>query len=79
MAARIEKLDLRPMPPFERHEKIFKIWDTFKSGDTLQIINDHDPRPLRYQFMVEHKDKFDWQYVQSGPKDWVVDIKRTAD
>ena len=79
MAGETETLDLRPMPPFERHQKIFQIWDKMKAGQTLQIINDHDPRPLRYQFMVEYKDKFDWQYVQSGPKDWIVNIKRTAD
>ena len=69
MENKTETLDLRPMPPFERHEKIFKVWGTLKPGETLKIINDHDPRPLRYQFEVEHKGKYNWEYVQSGPKD----------
>lgn len=76
MATKIETLDLRPMPPFERHEKIFQAWDVLKAGDTLKIINDHDPRPLRYQFEVEYKGKYVWEYQQSGPKDWIVNIKR---
>jgi uncharacterized protein (DUF2249 family) len=64
------------MPPFERHEKIFKTWESLQSGQTLKIINDHDPKPLRYQFMVEYKDKFEWKYEQEGPKDWIVSIKK---
>ena len=71
-----EILDLRAMPPFERHEKIFQIWDTLKPGEVLKIINDHDPKPLRYQFEVEYKDKYEWEYEQKGPKDWIVTIKR---
>jgi uncharacterized protein (DUF2249 family) len=76
MGERIENLDLRPMPPFERHEKIFQTWDTLKAGEILRIINDHDPKPLRYQFEAEQKGKFDWEYEQEGPKDWIVNIKR---
>lgn len=72
----IQILDLRPMPPFERHEKIFQLWDNLKAGQTLKIINDHDPKPLRYQFEVEYKGKYEWEYEQKGPKDWIVRIKR---
>jgi len=43
MANKIQSLDLRPMPPFERHEKIFQTWDSLGPGDTLKITNDHDP------------------------------------
>ncbi|MBI4285593.1 MAG: DUF438 domain-containing protein [Chloroflexi bacterium] len=69
-------LDLRPLPPWERHDKIFEIWDAFKPGETLQITNDHDPRPLHYQFEAEYKGQYEWEYVQKGPKDWIVTIKR---
>ena len=74
MADNLHVLDLRPMPPFERHEKIFQVWDTLKPGEVLQIINDHDPKPLWYQFEVEYNGKYKWEYVQKGPKDWIVKI-----
>ena len=70
-------LDLRSIMPFERHEKIFAEWESTKSGETLKITNDHDPKPLRYQFEAEYKGQFEWEYEQSGPKDWIVNIKRT--
>jgi uncharacterized protein (DUF2249 family) len=76
MSEKVETLDLRPMPPFERHDRIFKIWDSLRSGETLKIINDHNPKPLRYQFEAEYKGKYEWEYEQEGPKDWVVKIRR---
>jgi len=76
MSNKIETLDLRPMPPFERHEKIFQMWDMLKPGEVLRIINDHDPRPLYYQFEAEQKGKYEWEYEQEELKDWIVKIKR---
>ncbi|MBI2860249.1 MAG: DUF2249 domain-containing protein [Chloroflexi bacterium] len=74
--ANVEVLDLRQIMPFERHEKIFEMWEALKPGETLQIINDHDPKPLHYQFEAEYKGKYEWEYLESGPKDWRVNIKK---
>ncbi len=70
------ELDLRPIMPFERHEKIFEMWDALSSGETLRITNDHDPKPLHYQFEAEYKGQYEWEYEQEGPKDWIVKIKK---
>ncbi|OGO35728.1 MAG: hypothetical protein A2147_06585 [Chloroflexi bacterium RBG_16_57_8] len=72
----VVELDLRQIMPFERHELIFEKWEALPAGDTLRIINDHDPKPLRYQFEVEYKDHYEWEYEQQGPKDWKVSIKK---
>ena len=72
----IMELDLRPLPPFERHEKIFEMWDALKSGEILKITNDHDPKPLHYQFEAEYKNQYEWEYEQEGPKDWIVKLKK---
>ncbi|MGQ9630473.1 MAG: DUF2249 domain-containing protein [bacterium] len=73
---KVEVLDLRPLPPFERHEKIFARFEALRPGDTLTIINDHDPKPLHYQFEAERKGEFEWRYEERGPKDWRVAIKK---
>lgn len=72
-------LDLRNMPPFERHSNIFKMWNSLKEGETLRIINDHEPKPLYYQFEAEHKGQFEWNYEKQGPKDWIFTIKKISD
>ena len=71
-------LDLREVQLFERHAKIFETWDKIEVGQTLRIINDHDPKPLYYQFDVEQKGQFEWEYEKQGPKDWMVRIKRCS-
>ncbi len=77
MNAGVETLDLRPLPPVERHKKIFQKWEALQPGEVLRIINDHDPKPLYYLFEAEQKGKFEWQYEQQGPVDWIFNIKRT--
>ena len=76
MEATILDLDLRQIPVWERHERIFQEWDALTPGQTLRIINDHDPKPLHYQFEAEYKSHYEWQYEQQGPKDWIVNVKK---
>lgn len=76
MSENIVTLDLRTIPVFERHPRIFDSWEELPSEGVLRIINDHDPKPLRYQFEGEYKDKFSWEYVSNGPEDWVVNITK---
>jgi uncharacterized protein (DUF2249 family) len=70
------ELDIRVIPPREKHPAIFSTFDGLAVGQAMVIINDHDPRPLRYQFMAEHHERFDWQYEEQGPTVWRVRISR---
>lgn len=69
-------MDVRNISPWERHPKIFDVLDTLESGDALVLTNDHDPRPLHYQLMMERKDQFDWESREKGPQEWIATIKR---
>lgn len=69
-------IDVRSMPPRERHPLIFQKLDALQSGEKAELINDHDPAPLRYQLMAERPDLFDWEYLEQGPVDWRVAITR---
>src|SRR5690606_14285427 len=71
-------LDVRPMPPAVRHETIFERLDALDTGETLRLVNDHDPAPLRYQLEATRPDQFRWEYVEKGPEEWAVDITKTA-
>lgn len=73
----VQTLDLRPLPPFQRHERIFQVWDGLGVGQAMRIINDHDPKPLHYQFEAEYTGQYGWEYEQQGPVDWIVRITRT--
>ncbi|TAK37038.1 MAG: DUF2249 domain-containing protein [Chloroflexota bacterium] len=75
---KIEVLDVRHMPPWERHPRIFESFDALQAGDTLKLINDHDPRPLHYQFLAERQGQFEWDSREEGPREWVARIKKVA-
>ena len=77
MTTNTAELDLRALPPAKRHALIFETWEALPAGDTLRITNDHDPKPLRYQFEAEYTGTFEWKYEQEGPVDWVVNIRKT--
>jgi len=40
------------------------------------LVNDHDPKPLYYQFAAEHPGRFEWNYLMAGPEVWRVEIKK---
>jgi len=71
-------VDVRSMPPRERHPKIFKAWEELPVGGELKLVNDHDPKPLFYEFRAERTGEFEWTAVEQGPEQWTVMIKRVA-
>ena len=49
----MDRLDVRDVPPAQRHARIHEAFDALDSGETLVILNDHDPKPLYYEFHAE--------------------------
>ncbi|HET7043916.1 MAG TPA: DUF2249 domain-containing protein [Gaiellaceae bacterium] len=71
-------LDVRTEPPARRHELIFDAYDALAPGAGFVLVNDHDPKPLWYQFEAEHKGAYSWDYLEQGPEVWRVRIGRPA-
>lgn len=70
------ELDVRVIPPRDKHPAIFRMFDGLASGQAMVIVNDHDPRPLKYQLAAERPDTFEWTYLAEGPEEWRVRIGR---
>lgn len=70
------QLDVRTIQPRDRHPTIFRTFDDLKPGESFELINDHDPKPLHYQFMHERAGFFEWKYLEEGPETWRVRITR---
>ncbi len=69
-----DMLDIREIPPRDRHPLIFDRFDAMESGENFVLVNDHEPRPLFYQFSIERADEFTWDYLEQGPEVWRVRI-----
>jgi uncharacterized protein (DUF2249 family) len=71
-------IDVREIPPRQRHPLIFGTFDTLAAGEALLLVNDHDPKPLFYQFQAESPGEFTWDYLENGPEVWRVRIGKPA-
>ena len=70
------ELDVRPLPPRDKHTTIHATFDALAAGESMLLINDHDPKPLRYEFQIERPGAFEWEYLEQGPDVWRVRIGR---
>ena len=71
-------IDVRTIAPRERHPLIFGSFDALGPGEALTLVNDHDPKPLFYQFSAERQGAFTWAYLEQGPEAWRVRIGKPA-
>ncbi|MCL4449080.1 MAG: DUF2249 domain-containing protein [Actinobacteria bacterium] len=67
-------LDVRNLPPAQRHQTIFATFNGLAPLASFVLVNDHDPKPLYYQFNAEYTGEFGWEYLESGPEVWRVRI-----
>lgn len=70
------QLDVRAIPPVARYPQIFELAHALAESQSIVIVNDHDPQPLRYQLESKYPGLFDWEYLEQGPDIWRVEIKK---
>lgn len=71
-------VDVRPIAPAQRHPLIFNTFAALAPGESFVLVNDHDPKPLYYQFKFEMDGQFSWDYLEQGPEVWRVQVGKTA-
>ncbi len=76
--ATLPAIDLRTIAPRDRHAIVFSRFDTLQPGQQLQLVNDHDPLPLRFQLDDRAFGQFKWAALESGPQVWRVQITRVG-
>ena len=69
-------LDVRELAPPERHPRIMETFAGLGPGESFVLVNDHEPRPLLYQFQIEHDGEFEWWPLERGPGAWRVMIEK---
>lgn len=72
------RIDVRAIPPRDRHTQIFATFRSLGAGESMEIVNDHDPRPLYAQFDAQAPAGFAWTYLEQGPDTWRVRIDKLA-
>ena len=76
--ATLPVIDVRTIEPRQRHALIFSAFQSLVAHEAMELVNDHDPRPLYHQFQAQFPGRFAWDYVEAGPETWRVRITRLA-
>jgi uncharacterized protein (DUF2249 family) len=70
-------IDVRQIDPRHRHTIILQLFEHLPGGGTLQLVADHDPRPLRFQLEAMYAAHCQWAYLEEGPDVWRVRLRNT--
>ena len=71
-------MDVRRLAPSHRHTSVLAAFRALAPDEAIEIVNDHDPKPLYHQFQAEAPDGFAWDYLENGPAVWRVNVRMLA-
>jgi regulator of cell morphogenesis and NO signaling len=73
-----EILYVPELQPALKHPTVFRKFDALGNGESLMLVNDHDPIPLYYEMRAERGDAFSWDKIENGPEVWKVEITKKS-
>lgn len=69
-------IEAQKIPAEKRHDKIYEAFDDLSAGDSLVIVNNHDPLPLLMQLGEDRPSQFSSTYLEKGPESWQVRLTK---
>lgn len=74
------KLDVRPVEPKDRFERIMGTWDALPVGGKMLLTVDHDPQCMYYTLLATRGEAaFTFEYIENGPENWVVVVGKSME
>jgi uncharacterized protein (DUF2249 family) len=70
------KIDLRDIPQRDRPALVLNTYRLLQPGQTMELVNEQDPKPLYDQLQERDPGGFGWDYLESGPDAWRVRVMR---
>lgn len=70
-------LDIRPVEPKDRFERMMTAYEGLLEGATLDLTVDHDPKCMYYALKATRgDDAFAFEYLENGPETWRVHVRK---
>lgn len=74
------RLDIRPVPPKDRYDRIMAAYDGLTVASALELTMDHDPTCMYYTLKATRgDDAFQFDYLEKGPVVWRVRVRKLLD
>jgi uncharacterized protein (DUF2249 family) len=69
-------IDVRDVPFWRRLPWILQAFDALKPDETIELVVDLDPWPLRAHLDATRAGECEWQVQEAGPAIWRVWLRR---
>jgi uncharacterized protein (DUF2249 family)/quercetin dioxygenase-like cupin family protein len=69
-------VDVRTVRKPDKHPMIFAAYSALECGESFVLVNNHDPLHLHDEFESEHTGSYGWDYLESGPREWRIEIRK---
>ncbi len=80
MSSTLVSLDVRPVEPKDRYERIIGAYEDLDVGDVLELTVDHDPQCMYYTLRATRgEEAFSFVYLEQGPETWRVLVGKRTD
>ncbi len=76
----VSSLDVRPVEPKDRFERIMDAYEGLAVEGTLELTVDHDPKCMYYTLKATRgDDAFQFHYLEDGPEVWRVRVQKLSE
>lgn len=75
----IERVDLRELPSWDRHDRVLAAFDRLAPGQAAEFVNDYEPKSLRGELENEREGTFIWDLRNAGDSRWILRLQRLPD
>lgn len=70
-------LDVRPVEPKDRYDRIMQAYERLDVGEILALTVDHDPQCMYYTLRATRgEEAFGFEYLEQGPETWRVLVRK---
>lgn len=74
----LAEFDFRSEPTTQRYEHVLSAFAVLPIGESVRIVLDHEPRPLRSRFVELYAGSYVWVQRYLGGECWEVTIRRIS-
>ena len=71
-----ERIDLRPLPTWERQDRMLSAFDRLAAGQMVEFTNDHEPKALRAALDLAREGIALWDVRNAGDGRWVIRLTK---
>jgi len=72
----VNKVYARNSKPEDEDRILFETLDSLQMGETIEIIDNHDPSLLYKELQANRPNEFEWSYLEEGPDTWKVSVEK---